>query len=194
MLSSLQTEIWFPTFISYTYNKEILPKIQHIFDNFNWNLVVDDRYPNGYTTFYGGIELSEELKQSMPELCEFILINSYELAERQKINLEKNKLKITSFWLNRMLKNGFHSKHLHTHSLYSGTYYTNVDNTNSNIVFFDSRLYKQFSPKIVPEEIVQYKPENGKMLLWDSYLEHEVDVNVSDKPRDSISFNINVSF
>ena len=193
MISKLQTEIWFPTFISYSYNKEILPKIQNIFDTFDWQSIINDRYPNGYTTFYGGSDLNENLKLSMPELCDYILDTAYEIAARQKINLGKKKLQITTFWMSRLLKNGFHAKHLHAHSFYSGTYYVNADCTNSNIRFYDARIYRQFSPNISAGEIVEYKPENGKLLLWDSYLEHEVEVNLSDKPRDAISFNLGIA-
>ncbi len=193
MNNNLITEIWFPTFISYSYNKEILPKIQNIFDTFDWKSVEDRRYPNGYTTFYGGAKLNEQLKNSMPELCEYILVNAYEILERQKVNLGNSKLKITTFWMSRMYKNGFHSKHLHAHSLYSGTFYVNADNSNSNIRFYDARIYRQFSPDISAGEIVEYKPEDGKLLLWDSYLEHEVEVNLSDSPRDAISFNLDIT-
>lgn len=194
MNSNLITEIWFPTFISYSYNKEILPKIQNVFETFDWKSVKDDRYPNGYTTFYGGCDLNEDLKNSMPELCDFILSNAYEVLSRQKINLNDRKLKITTFWMSRMLKNGFHSKHLHAHSLYSGTYYVNVGEDNSNIRFYDSRIFRQFNPDSAAGEIVEYKPENGKMILWDSYLEHEVEINLSDKPRDAISFNLGIAY
>jgi uncharacterized protein (TIGR02466 family) len=129
----------------------------------------------------------------MPELCDHILTNAYEVLERQKINLGNSKLKITTFWMSRMYKNGFHSKHLHAHSLYSGTYYVNADANNSNIRFYDARIYRQFSPDIASGEIVEYKPESGKLLLWDSYLEHEVEVNLSDTPRDAISFNLGIA-
>ena len=193
MTSNLTTEIWFPTFISYSYNTEMLPKIKNIFKTFDWESVVDSRYPNGYTSFYGGAELNEQLKASMPELCDFILTNAYELLSRQNVNIGNKKLKITTFWMSRMLKNGFHSKHLHAHSIYSGTYYVNSDPSNSNIKFYDARMFRQFSPDAGAGEIVAYKPEAGKLLLWDSYLEHEVEVNLSDTPRDAISFNLDIT-
>lgn len=192
MNSNLTTEIWFPTFISYSYNKELLPKIQNIFDTFNWESVADERYPNGYTTFYGGAELNENLKKSMPELCEYILSNAYEVLSRQQINLGTKKLVLTTFWLSRMLKNGFHSKHLHAHSVYSGTYYVNADSSNANIKFYDARIFKQFAPESMAGNIVEYRPEPGKLLLWDSYLEHEVEINLTDIPRDAISFNLGI--
>jgi uncharacterized protein (TIGR02466 family) len=129
----------------------------------------------------------------MPELCDFILSSTYEIAKRQQINLGNKRLEITTFWMSRMFKNGYHSKHLHAHSIYSGTYYVNVDSSNSNIRFYDSRIFRQFNPDIASGEIVEYKPENGKILLWDSYLEHEVEMNLSDKPRDAISFNLGVA-
>jgi uncharacterized protein (TIGR02466 family) len=192
MISNLTTEIWFPTFISYSYNTEILPHIQSVFDTFDWQSVLDKRYPNGYTTFYGGYELNENLKNSMPKLCNFILSNAYEILERQHINLGNKKLEITTFWMSRMLKNGFHAKHLHAHSFYSGTYYVNADPTNSSIKFYDARIYKQFAPESNSGEVVEYRPESGKLLLWDSYLEHEVDINLADIPRDAISFNLGI--
>lgn len=192
MTSNLTTEIWFPTFISYSYNKEILPKIQNTFDLFDWHSVADKRYANGYTTFYCGHELNENLKNSMPALCEFILDNAYEILNRQKINIGSKQLEITTFWMSRMLKNGFHARHLHAHSFYSGTYYVNADPKNSNIKFYDARIYKQFAPESNSGEVVEYRPESGKLLLWDSYLEHEVDINDTNVPRDAISFNLGI--
>jgi uncharacterized protein (TIGR02466 family) len=192
MNSNITTELWFPTFISYSYNTEILPNIQNTFATFDWEQVLDDRYPNGYTTFYGGYKLNEDLKESMPELCNYILENAYEVLERQKINIENKKLKITTFWMSRMLKNGFHARHLHAHSLYSGTYYVNADKNNSSIKFYDARIFKQFAPESKSGDVVEYRPEPGKLLLWDSYLEHEVDINLTEIPRDAISFNLGI--
>lgn len=192
MNNNLTTEIWFPTFISYSYNKEILPNIKKIFESINWDSLKDDRYPNGYTTFYGGQDLNEQLKNSMPEFCDFVLESCYEILNRQQIAIGNKKLIVTTFWLSRMLENGHHSKHLHTHSFYSGTYYVNADNESAKIKFYDPRLYRQFLPNINSNEIVAYTPEEGKLLLWDSYLEHEVEMNFSTNPRDAISFNIDI--
>lgn len=189
-MNNLTTEIWLPTFISYSYNKDVLPKIQNIFNSFDWNLVKDDRYQNGYTTFYGGEQLNEMLKNSMVEFCDWVLENCYEIAKRQEVNLGNKKFVITTFWMSRMLQHGSHPKHLHAHSFYSGTYYVNCDSSNAKIKFCDPRLYRQFLPGVYSSEIVEYCPENGKLLLWDSYLEHEVDINQSNSIRDAISFNV----
>ena len=35
------------------------------------------------------------------------------------------------------------------------------------------------------------KPEAGEVLLWESWLRHEVPMNMSDDERISISFNYN---
>lgn len=190
MNSNLTSEIWFPTFISYAYNRDLLPKIKKTFDEFNWESVKDHRYANGYTTFYGGHELNEKLKESMPEFCDYVLDNCYELLHRQKIDIKQRKLKLTTFWLSRMLTNGYHAKHIHAHSFYSGTFYVNANTDSAKIRFHDPRLYKQFSPDILSGEVIEYRAEEGKLMLWDSFLEHEVDTNFSTTPRDAISFNV----
>ena len=40
--------------------------------------------------------------------------------------------------------------------------------------------------------IVRIKPEEGKLLLFPSYLHHSVEENVSDEDRIVISFNLDI--
>lgn len=190
MNSKLTVETWFPTNIAYIVNKDLLPHLKSIFQEIDWKELEDERYFNGYTTFFAGAEYNENLKNNMPQFIDFVIECAYQFAYSQGIDLCQYRLQVSNLWLSRMLRNGNHPKHLHTHSLYSGTYYVTADESNSPIRFSDARLFRQFSPILAAAEIVEYRPEEGKLLLWDAYLEHEVDTNMTDSVRDAISFNI----
>jgi uncharacterized protein (TIGR02466 family) len=41
------------------------------------------------------------------------------------------------------------------------------------------------------QPFVYVKPEVGELLLWESWLRHEVPMNMSEEERISVSFNYN---
>ena len=45
----------------------------------------------------------------------------------------------------------------------------------------------------ISAEIIKIEPEEGKLLLFPSYLNHAVEENLSDEDRIVISFNINLT-
>jgi len=40
---------------------------------------------------------------------------------------------------------------------------------------------------------VEYKPQQGDLLIFPTWLEHEVETNFSDEPRISLAFNAELS-
>ena len=71
-------------------------------------------------------------------------------------------------------------------------------NECGNIHFFDPNEIKKFnSPAIEkPTELstsgFSIKPEEGNLLLFPSYLYHDVGKNLSDEDRIVISFNVSI--
>jgi hypothetical protein len=85
---------------------------------------------------------------------------------------------------------------LHPHSVISGTYYVAVPLGAGPIVFEDPRLAmlmaapsrKQNAPREMKTHISE-TPEPGTLLLWESWLRHEVPLNRAEGLRISVSFN-----
>ena len=101
-----------------------------------------------------------------------------------------------SIWVNVMPEGGSHTSHIHTNSVISGTYYVAVPEGSGPIVFEDPRHAMMMAApqrlKNAPREMkshVSETPAAGTILMWESWLRHEVPLNKANGLRISISFN-----
>lgn len=117
-------------------------------------------------------------------------------AKLQEWNLGDKKLELDSLWINVLDPGGFHGSHIHPNSVISGTYYVEIPDGASSIRFEDPRLPLMMAapprkPKAARElqASIPVAPRAGTLLMWESWLRHEVSLNQADSERISISFN-----
>ena len=113
-----------------------------------------------------------------------------------QFDLDGRKIKLDSLWINILPTGGVHTSHLHPHSVISGTTYVTMPEGASAIKFEDPRLPMMMAAparkaKARPElrNFIYLAPEAGEVLLWESWLRHEVPMNMADDDRISVSFN-----
>jgi uncharacterized protein (TIGR02466 family) len=106
------------------------------------------------------------------------------------------KLALDSLWINVMARGGAHSAHIHPHSIVSGTYYVALPEGAGAIRFEDPRLglmmaapQKRETAARENRQFVSVAPKPGTLLLWESWLRHDVPHNPARGPRISVSFN-----
>ncbi len=106
------------------------------------------------------------------------------------------KPKLDSLWVNLLKGGGHHGAHLHPHSILSGTLYVEVPAGSGAIRFEDPRLPMMMAAPVRTEEapeplrpFVDFAPAPGLLLLWESWLRHEVRPNTGRGERLSVSFN-----
>lgn len=111
-------------------------------------------------------------------------------------DLQGRKLKCGSFWINILPEGGMHSSHIHPHAVISGTTYVAMPKGASALKLEDPRLpmmmHAPLRLKKAGQELqsfVYVKPEVGEVLLWESWLRHEVPMNMAEEERVSVSFN-----
>ena len=111
-------------------------------------------------------------------------------------DLRGTKPRCDSLWVNVMPEGGSHTSHIHPNSVISGTYYVAVPQGAGPIVYEDPRLgFMMAAPPrkaSLPRESkthVPFKPETGTLMLWESWLRHEVPLNRAEGNRISVSFN-----
>lgn len=111
-------------------------------------------------------------------------------------DLGAGKLVMDSLWINILEPGGQHSGHIHPHSVISGTVYVTIPPGASALKFEDPRLPMMMAAPTraddAPEDLrpfVYVQPAPGTVLLWESWLRHEVTPNQADEQRISISFN-----
>ncbi len=121
-------------------------------------------------------------------------------AEDCAFELGGRKLKLDSLWVNVMKPGAAHSGHIHPHSVVSGTVYVAVPPGAGAIRFEDPRLGLMMAAPTrrddAPEDLrtfVYVEPAPGTVLLWESWLRHEVmpheGTGKSGGERMSVSFN-----
>ena len=117
-------------------------------------------------------------------------------AKELQLDLGAKKLKLDSIWINILPQGGVHTGHIHPHSVISGTTYVTMPKGASAIKFEDPRLPmmmaappRKAKARDENRTFVYVAPAAGDVLLWESWLRHEVPVNMADDDRISVSFN-----
>lgn len=111
-------------------------------------------------------------------------------------DLKGRRLVMDSLWVNILKPGGTHTSHIHPHSVISGTYYVATPPGASALKLEDPRLPMMMAApgrmKEAPEDLqtfVYVTPAPGTVLLWESWLRHEVPANGARSDRISVSFN-----
>ncbi len=117
-------------------------------------------------------------------------------CEELGFDLKGKKLKCNALWINILPEGGTHASHIHPHSVISGTTYVSMPEGTSALKLEDPRLPMMMTAPLVkkdaPQELQRFvyvKPEVGEVLLWESWLRHEVPMNMAEDERISVSFN-----
>ena len=117
-------------------------------------------------------------------------------AEACAFDLGGQRLKLDSLWVNLLKPGGHHGAHLHPHSVVSGTVYVAVPEGAGGLKLEDPRLPMMMAAPTrrddAPEGMRTFetvRPAPGTLLLWESWLRHEVTGHQGKGERISVSFN-----
>ena len=117
-------------------------------------------------------------------------------AEALAFDLGAGRLRLDSLWVNLLKPGAAHTGHIHPHSVLSGTVYVAVPPGAGALKLEDPRLPLTMAapPRRAdaPETLrpfVYLQPEPGTVLMWESWLRHEVPAGQAKAERISVSFN-----
>jgi uncharacterized protein (TIGR02466 family) len=127
-------------------------------------------------------ELSTELSKHFNDICADI--------RQQCPNFN---LKLGSIWININGPNDYNVRHTHPNAALSGAFYVSVDEHSGEIVFYNPSAIHHYP--ITAFDLfyrsVKYKPRNGMLIIFPSWIEHEVYSSPNSvNDRISISFNL----
>lgn len=149
----------------------------------------------GYTS-YASLDDLEWRFPIFKDLVKSLNKHVAEFAKDLQFNLDGKKIKLDSIWINLLPEGGIHTSHLHPHSVISGTTYVAIPKGGSSIKFEDPRLAMMMAaPARKPDareemrSFIYVEPKVGDVLLWESWLRHEVPMNMEEDDRISVSFN-----
>jgi uncharacterized protein (TIGR02466 family) len=153
-----------------------------------------DKGYKGYTS-YASLNDLPKRDPAFAELQRELVRHAATFAQELAFDLGR-KPKLDSLWVNLLKSGGHHSAHIHPHSILSGTLYVEVPNGSGAIRFEDPRLPMMMAAPVrrddAAEEMrpfVAIAPRPGLMLMWESWLRHEVLPGSARADRLSISFN-----
>jgi uncharacterized protein (TIGR02466 family) len=154
-------------------------------------------YPGGYTSYASMNEL-HRFSSTFATLEKKLLRHARAYAAALELDLRGRTVRMTDCWVNIMPPTAAHSLHLHPLSFISGTYYVATPSGCPGLKFEDPRLSKfMAAPPRLPgakpahRAHVTYPAKAGNVILFESWLRHEVPANRVDAERISISFNFN---
>ena len=117
-------------------------------------------------------------------------------AKDAQFDLSDRKLELEDIWINILPEGGIHTSHIHPHSVISGTTYVSMPEGAPALKLEDPRSQMMMAapPRIKDARedmrpFIYVQPEVGDVLLWESWLRHEVPMNMSEGDRVSVSFN-----
>ena len=117
-------------------------------------------------------------------------------ARDLEFDLQGKDLKLEDIWINTLPEGGIHTAHIHPHSVISGTTYVAMPDGAGAIKFEDPRLAmmmaapaRTMNAREAMKQFVYVAPKVGGVLLWESWLRHEVPMNMAEDDRISVSFN-----
>jgi uncharacterized protein (TIGR02466 family) len=156
-------------------------------------------YPGGYTSYASMNEL-HRFSSTFAALEKKFLKHARAFAKILEFDLRGRTVRMTDCWVNIMPPTTAHSLHLHPLAFISGTYYVATPPGCSGLKFEDPRLDRfMAAPPRLPDAKdanrihVTYPAEAGNVILFESWLRHEVAANRVEAERISISFNLNWS-
>ncbi|MGC6498576.1 MAG: TIGR02466 family protein [Henriciella sp.] len=155
-------------------------------------------YP-GYTS-YASLNDLPHRAPAFSDLIKVLDKSAEDFARAVCWQLGSGRLVCDSLWINILGEGGNHSGHIHPNSIISGTCYITMPEGAGAIRFEDPRLgLMMAAPPLSPgaparRQRFQYMtPKAGDVLMWESWLRHEVMTNTSEEARISISFNYSLT-
>jgi uncharacterized protein (TIGR02466 family) len=141
----------------------------------------------GYTS-YASLNDLPKRDPAFSDLAKLLTRHAATFAAECGFDLGR-KPKLDSLWANLLKSGGQHSGHIHPHSIISGTLYVAVPAGSGAIRFEDPRLPLMMAAPPRDDSFVTVEPRPGLLLLWESWLRHEVLAGAGKGERLSISFN-----
>ncbi len=156
----------------------------------------------GYTS-YNSIPKIHEHSPTFQELEQLIQKKVTVYAKSLGLDSKRSPLEVDTMWINVMDHQAYHTSHIHPLSVVSGTFYVSTPKACSQIRFEDPRYDKMMAQplknmpkaKLAPQARAsspyhfEIYPQAGDLVLFESFLRHEVPLNSSKQKRISVSFN-----
>jgi uncharacterized protein (TIGR02466 family) len=201
----MPTTSWFPTQVYRAalgaravaaLNRQLLREIRQLrLDDAAGRRWSARNYPGGFTS-YGSASRLHRLSPTFATLERLLGRHVRAYAGALDFDLTGRRLSMTDCWANIMPRGVVHGLHLHPLSSISGTYYVQIPRGSAGIKFEDPRLDRMMAApprragcRASNRPWVVFDARPGQVILFESWLRHEVPPNPGRGERVSVSFN-----
>ena len=138
--------------------------------------------------------------ENFKDFLQYINSNAFDILNNQGFDLTNFVLATTELWVQEFasLGGGNHSPHIHWNGHISGFYFLKCSDKTSFPIFHDPRSGRMMN--LLPEKdnskvtlassSINFKPQPGDFIFFNSYLQHEFVVDHGIEPFRFIHFNI----
>ncbi len=153
-------------------------------------------YLFGYTS-YGSLDQLHRTSSTFAKLKKKIDPQIKLFIKELDWAISPKELHLSKMWANVMPNGAIHSGHIHPLSVLSGTFYVTLPKKDAPALKFEDPRFTQMmavppkirNPRAKNQNFYGYVPKPGDLILFESWLRHEVNQNHTNELRISISFN-----
>jgi uncharacterized protein (TIGR02466 family) len=153
------------------------------------------RYPGGYTS-YNSLPRLHTMAPIFESLQRYVGPHVARFARSLDFDLNRRELTMTDCWINVMPQDVVHSNHLHPLATLSGAFYVQTPRGSSALKLEDPRLDRfmaapprRANARLQNRTWIEIPARAGTLVLFESWLRHEVPPNPGAGARISVSFN-----
>lgn len=173
--------------------KDILKISEIDYEGQEWS---KKNYMFGYTS-YGSMDQLHQFSTTFDELKKKIDKHVALYLRELEWDISFKELHLSKMWVNVMPQGTIHTGHIHPLSVISGTFYVELPKKNVPALKLEDPRFTQMmavppkkkNAKIKNLNFFNYSPKTGDVILFESWLRHEVAQNNSEELRISVSFN-----
>lgn len=151
-------------------------------------------------TFQGQTSKNLRILEKYPYTRD-LLLSKFNYVAEDYLKYKKKKYIITTSWITKTLKGGYSHNHRHRNSFWSGVYYFQDEYEDGSAELCFSNPNEQLSDVIFEENDIKedvivnsnsaiFNPEPKLLLLFPSYLGHQILHHGINTERLSLAFNI----
>jgi uncharacterized protein (TIGR02466 family) len=150
-------------------------------------------YRDGYSS-YNSASRMHRVSPSFAALEHKLVPHVRAFCRALGLQLGRHRLEMTDCWANVMWRGASHGLHLHPASTISGTYYVQAPRHAPGLKFEDPRLDRMMAApprrrRASSALWIELPARDGQLLLFESWLRHEVPRQTAAPARISVSFN-----
>jgi len=154
-------------------------------------------YPGGYTSYHSANRM-HTVSPTFARLEKLLARHVAKFVRALDLDVQARPLAMTDCWVNIMPQHTSHGLHLHPLATLSGVYYVKTPRACPGLKLEDPRLERfMAAPPRRADAARENRPwvtlpvQAGQIMLFESWLRHEVPANPQRAERISISFNYN---